>query len=197
MSSVQSNTGIGYTYETSVPGSQESGVKENLTEKGQAAAEQAKGKAGEAGHEAQQFIRGQVDQRTTQAGEQLGSTAEDLRSIAEELRNKEKDGPARLAEQLADRANRVADYLKKADAEDLITSSAEFARERPWAVMVGGLLLGFAASRFLKASGTAHYPRGGANEQYELGVRQPPVLTSSPGYEPVPAVVREPVPTKY
>ena len=116
--------------------------------------------------------------------------------MAEELRNKEKDGPARLAEQLADRADSVADYLKKTDADELLTSSGEFARQRPWAVMVGGLFLGFAASRFLKASGAAQYPRGGANEQYELGVRQPPVLTSSPGYEPVPAV-REPVSTQY
>ena len=197
MSSVQSNTGTGYTYETAVPSSQESGMKENLADKGQAAAEQAKDKAGEAGHEAQQFVRTQVDQRTTQAGEQLGSTADDLRAIAEELRNKEKDGPARLAEQLAERADRVADYLKSSDADQLLRVSGDFARQRPWAVMVGGLFVGFAASRVLKASGASHSPRSGGDDRYELGVSQPSVLTSSPAYEPVPAVVSDPAPTQY
>ena len=75
-----------------------------------------------------------------------------MRSIAEELRSQGKDAPANLAEQVAGQADRVGDYLKGASGDRILRDAEDFARRQPMLVTAGGLALGFAASRFLKAS---------------------------------------------
>lgn len=114
--------------------------------------EQAKAKAQEGAQQAKRTVRDQVDERSTQAGERVGTTAQDIRSVSEELRRQGKDQPARLAEQAAERAESLGDYLKRSDGDTILSDVEDFGRQRPWAVIAGGLALGFAASRFLKAS---------------------------------------------
>ena len=128
-------------------------VKDQVREKAEVAREKAQGAA----QQAQSRFRDQVDQRSTQAGERLSGTASDVRSVAEELRRQGKDTPARMAEQAAGQADRVADYLKGASGERLLRDMEDFARRQPWAVAAGGLMLGFVASRFLKASSSRRY----------------------------------------
>jgi hypothetical protein len=134
-------------------GSTSEQVKEQVREQAQAAQERARGAAGQT----RGRLRDQVDQRSTRAGERLSGTAADVRSVAEELRRQGKDTPARLAEQAAGQTDRVADYLKGASGERLLRDIEDFARGKPWAVAAGGLVLGFAASRFLKASSSRRY----------------------------------------
>ncbi len=132
------------------------------------AADQAKEKVGQAGAVAQEKaqqaagqakgrLREQVDERSTQAGEQLSSTAGDVRTVGEELRQQGKDQPAKLADQAAERAERLGGYLKDSDADRILGDVEELARKQPWAVAAGGLALGFLASRFLKASSEKRY----------------------------------------
>ena len=132
------------------------------------AADQAKEKAGQAGAVAQEKaqqaasqakgrLREQVDQRSSEAGEQLSSTAGDVRTVGEELRKQGKDKPAQLADQAAERAERLGGYLKESDADRIIGDLEDFGRKQPSAVAAGGLALGFAASRFLKASSAKRY----------------------------------------
>ena len=128
-------------------------VKEQVREQAQAAQERARGAAGQT----RSRLRDQVDQRSTRAGERLAGTAADVRGVAEELRRQGKDTPARLAEQAAGQTDRVADYLKGASGERLLRDVEDLARRQPWAVAAGGLVLGFAASRFLKASSSRRY----------------------------------------
>ena len=128
-------------------------VKDQVREKAQVAQDKAQQATGKARGK----LRDQVDQRSTQAGEQVSSTAQDVRSVAEELRNQGKDTPARLAEQAADRVEYVGNYLRDADADRILRDVEDFARRQPWAVVAGGLALGFAASRFLKASSSRRY----------------------------------------
>ena len=132
-------------------------AKEQAQEKGQQAKEAAQEKAQEAAGQAKGRVLEQLEQRSTQAGDQVSSTAGDMRSIGEELRNQGKEGPAKLAEQAADRAERVGGYLKQSDADRILRDAEDLARKQPWAVAVGGLALGFAASRFLKASSSRRY----------------------------------------
>jgi hypothetical protein len=120
-------------------------------------ADQAKQQAQQAGGQAKERLREQVDQRSTQVGERVGSTAQDVRSVADELRRQGKDQPAKLAEQAADRVDRVGGYLKESDADRILRDVEDFGRQKPWAVALGGLALGLAASRFLKASSTRRY----------------------------------------
>lgn len=109
-------------------------------------------------------MRTEVDARSTQAGEQVSSQASDIRSVAETLREQGKDQPAKLAEQAADRAERLGGYLQESDADRILRDVEDFARQRPWAVVAGGVALGFAASRFLKASSTDRYNAGGSTQ---------------------------------
>jgi ElaB/YqjD/DUF883 family membrane-anchored ribosome-binding protein len=119
--------------------------------------DQAKEKAQQAAGEAKGRVREQVDQRSTEAGQQVSSTAGDLRSVGEELRKQGKDTPAKLADQAAERTERLGSYLTESDADRILGDVEDFARKQPWAVVAGGLALGFVASRFLKASSSQRY----------------------------------------
>jgi len=121
------------------------------------AQEKAKEKAQEVTDQAKGRLREQVDQRSTQAGEQLSSAADDVRSVAEQFRTQGKDTPARYAEQAAEKAEKVGQRLQHASGDELLRDVEDFARKNPWAVAAGGLVLGLAASRMLKASSTQRY----------------------------------------
>ena len=114
-------------------------------------------KAREVAGQARGRVSQEVDRRSTQAGEQVNSNASDARSVADELRKQGKDGPARYVEQAADRAERLGGYLQESDGDRILRDVEDFARRNPWAVAAGGLLVGFAASRMLKASSGDRY----------------------------------------
>jgi hypothetical protein len=120
-------------------------------------ASQAQDKAKEAAGEARGRVREEVDRRSTEIGGRVGGSAGDARSVAEELRKQGKDTPARYVEQAADRAERLGGYLERSDGDRIVRDVEDFARRNPWAVAAGGLALGFAASRMLKASSSERY----------------------------------------
>src|SRR5829696_3225845 len=126
-------------------------------DKAQQAAGQAKEQAQQAAGQAKGALRTQVDQRSTQAGEQVGTFASDVRSVGDQLRQQGKDQPAKLADQAADRAERVSNYLERSDADRILNDVEDFGRRQPLAVIAGGLALGLFASRFLKASSSRRY----------------------------------------
>jgi hypothetical protein len=131
-------------------------VKDQVRDKAEEAQDRARGALGQA----RGRLGDQVDQRSTQAGERITGTASDVRSIAEELRRQGKDGPANLADQVASQADRVGDYLKGASGDRILRDVEDFARRQPMLVAAGALALGFAASRFLKASSSRRYETG-------------------------------------
>jgi hypothetical protein len=126
-------------------------------DKTQEVAGQAQEKAQQAAGQAKGRVREQVDQRSTQAGEQVASTARDVRAVSEELRKQGKDKPAQLADQAAERAERLGSYLKESDADRILSDIEDFGRRQPWAIVAGGVALGFLGSRFLKASSQQRY----------------------------------------
>ena len=64
---------------------------------------------------------------------------------------------AEHADKAAERVAEISDYLKRSDGDAILRDVERFGRERPWAVMAGGVVLGIAASRFLKASSSRRY----------------------------------------
>ena len=126
-------------------------------DKAQQAAGQAQEKAQEAAGQAKGAMRTQVDQRSTEAGERLGGVVSDVRSVSDQLREQGKDGPAKLADQAAERADKVSRYLQDSDADRILGDAEDFGRRQPWAVIAGGVALGLVASRFLKASSSRRY----------------------------------------
>jgi hypothetical protein len=138
---------------------------DGATQEAQAKAAEVKDRAQETARSAAANARGraveQIDQRSTEAGRRVSDAAGDVRSVGEELRRQGKDGAAKIADQAAERAERVGGYLEDSDADRILRDVEDFGRQRPWAVVAGGLVLGFAASRFLKASSERRYRSSG------------------------------------
>ena len=146
---------------------QSDGATAQAQDKAQEVAGQAKEQAQQAAGQAKEQVRTQVDQRSTQAGEQVSQQASDIRTVAEKLREEGKDGPAKVADQAAERIEKVGSYLTQSDADRILSDVEDFARQKPMAVIAGGMALGFMASRFLKASqGERYQSRTGSEQRF-------------------------------
>ena len=121
------------------------------------AADQAREQAGQVAGKISDTARTQVDQRSTQAGEKVSSLAGDLRGVGEQLREQGNEGGAKVAEQVAQRAERAGGYLSESDADRILGDVEDLGRRQPWLVLAGGVALGIAAARFLKASSSQRY----------------------------------------
>lgn len=151
----------------------------DVNEKAGEVAGQAQQSAQQAVGQAREKMREQLAQRTSQAAEQINGQASDLRSVSDSLREQGKNGPAEAAGRLAGYAERVGGYLRDKDPDALLNDAEEFGRRRPWATAAGGLALGFAASRFLKAS---------SSQRYQSRTAQTPTAGQTP--TPIPAPTR-------
>jgi hypothetical protein len=143
-------------YETSAPA--------DAGESGHAVVEQAKAQVQEVAERAQDVagdaqvkVRDQIDQRSTHVGEQVASSAVALRAGADELLKQGNQSAADAAHRAAAQAERLGTYLQDADANRILADVEDVARKNPWAVVVGGVLVGAAAARFLKASSSRRY----------------------------------------
>lgn len=133
-------------------------------EKAQEVASQAQEKGQQAAAQAKHKLREQLDQRSSQAAEQINQQASDLRAVSNSLREQGKDGPASAAGRLAEYAEKAGGYLQQKDSDALLADAEDLARRQPWAVAAGALALGFAASRFLKASSSKRHSARSAGE---------------------------------
>jgi ElaB/YqjD/DUF883 family membrane-anchored ribosome-binding protein len=138
----------------------EDGAAAGAQAKASEMAGQAQEKAQQAAGQVQDRMREQIDQRSSQTAAQIKEQASDLRSVSESLREQGKEGPAKAADRLAGYAERVGGYLHEKDSQALLADAESFGRSKPYAVIAGGVALGFAASRFLKASSTERYRSG-------------------------------------
>ena len=169
---------------STAPQGQSDGAAAQAQQKAQEVAGQAKEQAQQAAGQAKSQLRTQVDQRSTQAGEQVSSTASDVRSVSETLREQGKEKPAELADKAATQIDKVGSYLTGSDADRILHDVEDFARQRPWAVIAGGMALGFAASRFLKASSSERYSTRAQqlpNSYDRPAYTTPPPLTGTTG----------------
>jgi hypothetical protein len=175
----------------SEPGEYQSGASatEQVGQKAQQLAEQAQEKAGDLAAqaqpkigEAQQRVRATVDQRSSETGEQLRSVAEVMRHTSSELRSRGNDPHAKIAEQAADRIDRLGGYLTNADADQMLADVEDLARRQPLVVAAGGLIVGLAAARFLKASSERRSGQHASNgfASREIAARPAAVLPAGP-----------------
>lgn len=153
-------------------------------EKAQEVGTQAKEKAQEAGAQARSRVRDEVDRRSTQAGEQAGSTAQALREASGRLRQDGNEPVARGLEQVADRVERAGGWLRDADGDTILRDVEDFGRRNSLVVMAGGLAVGFAASRLLKASSRRRYEVSGARPYSGNGTTAPRRVTPEPQVAP-------------
>ena len=118
---------------------------------GQQVAEDARRAAGE-----------QIDKRSTLAGEKVGIAATDTRDIADHLRSKGREGPAKVADDAAQRMDRFAEYLRDADSERILSDIRRLGRTQPAALVAGAAVVGIIVGRVVKASEPKDTTQGGA-----------------------------------
>jgi hypothetical protein len=132
-------------------------------------------------------VRGQV-QDQVRNGHQKATDG--VRALAQELREMadggERSGTAsEIARQVADRGDRLADWLNDREPGDLVEEVRSFARRRPWAFLAGAALAGVVAGRLTR----------GAVDSAHADVRPSPVPRQGYG-EPVLPVAGS-VPPRY
>jgi hypothetical protein len=161
--------------------------------------EQAQEKAQEAASKATDQARTQIDQRSTELGERVRSTADDVRTVGQQLRDQGKEQPAKLAEQAAGHVERVGSWLRESDSDKLLSDVEDFGRRQPWVLALGGLAVGIAASRFLKASSNQRYQQRQTQRPASLTNGGSPPFGDPAAYtresQPVPASSQVGVPT--
>src|SRR5215208_1632560 len=123
----------------------------------ESAADQARAKTQEVSAQARDRVRDQVDRRSTEAGEQAGSAAQALRDTSDRLRQEGNEPVAKGMEQVAQRVESAGSWLRDTDGDRILRDVEDFGRRNPMAVVAGGVALGFAVSRLLKASSRRRY----------------------------------------
>ena len=128
------------------------------------AAATAQQKASELKDQGRSKLGETLDERTTQAGGQARQVAQALRRSGEQLREQgEGQQVAGVTEGAADRIERLGGYLERTSGDEFLRDAEDLARQRPWMVAGLGLMVGLAASRFLKASSERRYDSAQSN----------------------------------
>ena len=121
-------------------------------ERSQEVAQQGQQKASEAAEQGREKAAGQLDTRKEQAAGQIEGISRALRQTSEQLREQDQGSIGRYAEQGADQADRLANFLHEKEGDELIGEIEDFARNRTAVFLGGAFLVGVAAARFLKSS---------------------------------------------
>ena len=128
------------------------GVRERASSTAQQAASATQEKAVELREKSASQLREQLDTRTTEVGGQARSVAQAVRKSGEELRGQGKTQAAGVTDTVAERVERLGDYLERVSGDELLRDAERFARQRPWLLAGIGMFAGLVASRVMKAS---------------------------------------------
>lgn len=125
-------------------------AKQKISESAQAAKTAAADTAADAAQAAQSYAQDKTNQAKDGVASEMHTTADALRRAANEVREGSPQGSAFsfMADGLAD----MADSVKDQSVNDMVGNVTSFARSNPVAFLGGAALIGFAATRFAKAS---------------------------------------------
>jgi len=128
---------------------------------GGGAAEQAKDRiqeaVGDVADGAREKAASGLDQQSSRVGQQVGATASALRGTGDDLRQQGNAAVAQVTDVAAREAQRLGSYLEQTSGDQLLADVERYARRNPWAVVVGGMVVGAAAARMVKASSSERY----------------------------------------
>jgi hypothetical protein len=116
------------------------------------AGQQATETAGHLAERAADLGLRQADRGRQQAADGIDNVAESIRRVSLDMQS-DQPAIAGAASTAAEQAERVAQYLRQTDAREIISKVEDVARRQPLIFIGGAFVLGFAASRFLKAAG--------------------------------------------
>ncbi|WP_249733880.1 hypothetical protein [Bradyrhizobium sp. sGM-13] len=148
-----------------------------------ASTDMAREKFKEAADAAKDVASGTADRLQEQAGGQQRTGADFIGRLAGDIRNAarafENDAPfaARSINSAAEYVDEAADKFRNGSLRDLVDGATDFARRQPAAFLGLSVLAGFAAVRFLKASGNQSSSPQGSSSSY------PPSPSTSSSYK--------------
>jgi hypothetical protein len=142
----------------------------DLTESGRSSAQgvrddmdKAKAKASETFEEARRQGKSRVSTEKNRAAEQAGKLSDALGEASARLRDEGEPSLARYTDQLASSISGLAEKFRERSVDDLLRDTRDLARREPALFLAGSVALGFAISRFFKAS---TQPDHHANEEW-------------------------------
>jgi hypothetical protein len=142
--------------------------------------DQAKETTGQVVEQVQQQATSRLDHQKETAITGFASVADAIRQVGQSLREQEQGGitqyAAEYGERAAEQIERLTDYLRERDVNQLVGEVEDFARRQPALFIGGAFLLGLAGARFLKSSSPAQGVTGGAPAD---GRASPPAPDSS------------------
>ncbi|WP_299740892.1 hypothetical protein [uncultured Roseobacter sp.] len=114
--------------------------------------EHAKTAAGDVAQDAASTAKGQADSAKSSVADEMSGIASALRTAAEEMRrgSPQERTFGQIAEGLAD----ASEAMRNKDLSEMVQDVSAFARKNPLVFLGGAALIGFAATRFAKASKT-------------------------------------------
>lgn len=125
-----------------------------------------------------------ADQAKGAAADEVGSVGSALRTAAEELRSGSPQ--ERTFSQIADGLADASDALREKDLGEMVGAVNDFAKRNPLVFLGSAALVGFAATRFAKASGSSARP---GDDTGGTGSRVPMQTTQArPATAPTPAM---------
>ncbi|MGJ8545961.1 MAG: hypothetical protein ACSHWZ_11005 [Sulfitobacter sp.] len=144
---------------------------QNIKEKAQAAAssasEEVKARAHDVADTAAKEAANYADQAKGAAAHEVKDVASALRSAAQDMRSGSPQ--ERTFSQIADSLADASDAVRDKDLGEMVGAVSDFARRNPLAFLGGAALIGFAATRFAKASSSA--PRNDNDD--DEGIERP------------------------
>jgi hypothetical protein len=144
-----------------------SGAAEQAQEAATQVKEQAQQKAEEAKARASDKVRGQLDTRSTEMADQIAPFAQALHKAGDHLVSQGNGSGGKAAHRAGDQVEQLASYLRSSGSDRFLGDIEGFARQRPWAAGGIGVVAGFVAARFLKASSENRY--GDLQRSYDTG----------------------------
>src|SRR3954470_2271507 len=102
------------------------GEQSPVGEKVQEASDVISTKASEAADKGRGVVSDQIGHRSAQLSDQIGSASETIRRVADQARSDGNTQHARLADQAAERGERLSTYLDDVDPDRLLSDVEDF-----------------------------------------------------------------------
>jgi hypothetical protein len=115
----------------------------------------------------------QFEQYRDKAADQLEGLVEGAQSVASAMEGRETLGLAQGISDVASGLGEFADRMRNKSAEELLQEGARLARQNPLLFLAGTVAVGFALSRFLRASADASDTSTSATADDGLGAMAP------------------------
>ena len=121
-------------------------------QRSQEVAQQGQQKASEYAEQGREKAKGQISTQKEWASGELQGISKALQQTGDQLREQDQDSIGKYADQAADQAGRLSNFLSEKDSEELVSEVEDFARNKPAVFLGAAFVVGAAAARFLKSS---------------------------------------------